>query len=81
MKDSKKRPLLKISKIPSLFSFLVYSSSLKHYLLQARNLNLQVEQETQKRNLLQNDIKTHCQQITQLKSSQKQLNKVSVHGG
>ena len=42
-------------------------------ILQNRNLALQVEQEIQKRTLMQGDLKTHNQTISQLKTSEQRL--------
>ncbi len=43
------------------------------YILQCKNLLLQVDQEMQRRTLLQNDIKTHLQTITHLRNAEKQM--------
>jgi len=44
--------------------------------MQMKQLNSQLEQETQKRSALQVELKAAQQQISQLKTSEKQLSKV-----
>lgn len=46
---------------------------------QVKNLTLKIEQETQKRNLTQNDLKAQNQQLSALKTSEKQLKQETNH--
>lgn len=46
---------------------------------QVKNLTLKIEQETQKRNLTQNDLKAQNQQLNSLRSSEKQLKQEMNH--
>ena len=46
--------------------------------LQVKNLTLQVEQESQKRKVLQADVKSQQTTITQLRSTEKRLNQVRL---
>lgn len=44
-----------------------------------KNLTLKIEQETQKRNLTLNDLKTQNQQLNSLRTSEKQLKQETNH--
>ena len=44
-----------------------------------KNLSLQVEQEIQRRNLMQSDFKTQANELARFKTIEKQLNKVIIH--
>lgn len=44
-----------------------------------KNLTLKIEQETQKRNLTQNDLKAQNQQLSSLRTSEKQLKQEMNH--
>lgn len=46
---------------------------------QVRNLTLKIEQETQKRCLMQNDLKMQTQQVNTLKMSEKQIKQENNH--
>lgn len=46
---------------------------------QVKNLTLKIEQETQKRNLTQNDLKAQNQQLNTLRASEKQLKQETNH--
>lgn len=46
---------------------------------QVKNLTLKIEQETQKRNLTQNDLKAQNQQLNSLRTSEKQLKQEMNH--
>lgn len=46
---------------------------------QVKNLTLKIEQETQKRNLTQNDLKAQNQQLSILRTSEKQLKQETNH--
>lgn len=47
-------------------------------MFQVKNLNLQVEQEIQRRNLMQSDLKTQTQELNKAKAREKQYEKVSL---
>lgn len=47
--------------------------------LQVENLTLKIEQETQKRCLIQNDFKMQTQQLNALKVSEKQIKQENNH--
>lgn len=44
-----------------------------------KNLTLKIEQETQKRHLTQNDLKAQNQQLSSLRTSEKQLKQEANH--
>lgn len=46
---------------------------------QVKNLTLKIEQETQKRHLTQNDLKAQNQQLSSLRTSEKQLKQEANH--
>lgn len=46
---------------------------------EVKNLTLKIEQETQKRNLTQNDLKAQNQQLNSLRTSEKQLKQETNH--
>uniref|UniRef100_A0A3P9BPJ2 Rho-associated protein kinase 2 n=1 Tax=Maylandia zebra TaxID=106582 RepID=A0A3P9BPJ2_9CICH len=50
-----------------------------HLTEEVKNLTLKIEQETQKRNLTQNDLKAQNQQLSALKTSEKQLKQETNH--
>ncbi|XP_061824424.1 rho-associated protein kinase 2 isoform X1 [Nerophis lumbriciformis] len=50
-----------------------------HLTEEVKNLTLKIEQETQKRNLTQNDLKAQNQQLNSLRSSEKQLKQETNH--
>ncbi|XP_054652802.1 rho-associated protein kinase 2 isoform X3 [Dunckerocampus dactyliophorus] len=50
-----------------------------HLTEEVKNLTLKIEQETQKRNLTQNDLKVQNQQLNSLRSSEKQLKQETNH--
>lgn len=49
------------------------------FIFQMKNLTLKIEQETQKRNLTQNDLKAQTQQLSSLRTSEKQLKQEMNH--
>ncbi|XP_049597119.1 rho-associated protein kinase 2 isoform X1 [Syngnathus scovelli] len=50
-----------------------------HLTEEVKNLTLKIEQETQKRNLTQNDLKAQNQQLNSLRTSEKQLKQETNH--
>ncbi|XP_077587614.1 rho-associated protein kinase 2 [Stigmatopora nigra] len=50
-----------------------------HLTEEVKNLTLKIEQETQKRNLTQNDLKVQNQQLNSLRTSEKQLKQETNH--
>lgn len=50
-----------------------------HVFVQVKNLSLRLEQEIHKRNLSQNDLKMQNQQVSVLRSSEKQLKQELNH--